>query len=68
MFVSDYTIKAEKPCDLFKNLGRSSAEAGKKIPTTVLKSPDRGFEMRGKLLVQLHLKVLKQRYLLFRML
>ena len=39
MIVSDNTIQAEGLGDFFKNLGKLSAEAGKKLATNVLKNP-----------------------------
>ena len=41
MTVSDNTIKAEGLGSFFKNLGKTSAKAGKKIATNALKNPAR---------------------------
>ena len=45
MIVSDNTIQAEGSCNFFKNLGRISAKAGKKLATNVLKHPGRASEI-----------------------
>ena len=45
MTASDNTIKAEGLGNFFKNLGRVSAKAGKKIATNVLKNPGRALEI-----------------------
>ena len=45
MIVSDNTIKAEGLGSFFKNLGRVSAKAGKKLATNVLKNPGRSLEI-----------------------
>ena len=45
MIVSDNTIKAEGLGNFFKNLGRVSAKAGKKLATNVLKNPGRALEI-----------------------
>ena len=42
--VIDNTIQEEGLCSFFKNLGRISAEAGKKIATNVIKNPDRALK------------------------
>ena len=39
MIVSDNTIKAEGLGSFFKNLGKISSKAGKKLATNVLKNP-----------------------------
>ena len=44
MIVSDNTIQAEGLGSFFKNLGRISAKAGKKLATNVLKNPGRALE------------------------
>ena len=44
MIVSDNTIQAEGLGSFFKNLGRISAKAGKKLATDVLKNPGRALE------------------------
>ena len=45
MIVSDNTIKAEGLGSFFKNLGKISAKAGKKIATNALKNPARCLEI-----------------------
>ena len=45
MIVSDNTIQAEGLGDFFKNLGKLSAKAGKKLATNVLKNPGRALEI-----------------------
>ena len=45
MLVSDNTIKAEGLGKFFKNLGKASAKAGKKLATNVLKNPGRALEI-----------------------
>ena len=45
MIVSDNTIQAEGLGDFFKNLGKLSAKAGKKLVTNVLKNPGRALEI-----------------------
>ena len=45
MIVSDITIKAEGLGSFFKNLGRVSAEASKKLATNVLKNPGRALKI-----------------------
>ena len=45
MIVSDNTIKAEGPGSFFKNLGKISSKAGKKLATNVLKNPGRALEI-----------------------
>ena len=47
MIVSDNTIKAEGLGSFFKNLGKLSAKAGKKLATNVLKNPGRALEIRA---------------------
>ena len=42
--VIDNTIQEEGLCSFFKNLGRISAEAGKKLATNVIKNPDRALK------------------------
>ena len=39
MVISDNAIQAEGLNNFFENLGRSSARAGKKLATNVLKNP-----------------------------
>ena len=45
MIVSDNTIQAEGLGSFFKNLGRISAKAGKKLATNVLKNPGKALEI-----------------------
>ena len=45
MIVSDNVIQAEGLGDFFKNLGKLSAKAGKKLATNVLKNPGRALEI-----------------------
>ena len=45
MIVSDITIKAEGLGSFFKNLGKISAKAGKKLATNALKNPARFLEI-----------------------
>ena len=45
MIVSDNTIKAEGLGSFFKNLGKISAKAGKKLATNLLKNPSRALEI-----------------------
>ena len=45
MIVSDNTIKAEGLGSFFKNLGKMSSKAGKKLATNVLKNPGRALEI-----------------------
>ena len=45
MIVSDNTFQAEGLSGFFKNLGRTSARAGKKLATNVLKNPGRALEI-----------------------
>ena len=45
MIVSDNTIKAEGLGSFFKNLGKISAKACKKLATNVLKNPARFLEI-----------------------
>ena len=49
MIVSDNTIQAEGLGSFFKNLGRISAKAGKKLATNVLKNPVRALEITSKI-------------------
>ena len=39
MIVNNNTIQAERLASFFKNLGRKSAKAGKKLATDALKNP-----------------------------
>ena len=45
MIVSDNVIQAEGLSSFFKNLGKLSARAGKKLATNVLKNPGRALEI-----------------------
>ena len=45
MIVTDNTIKAEGLGSFFKNLGKLSAKAGKRLATNVLKNPGRALEI-----------------------
>ena len=45
MIVSDNTIKAEGLGSFFKNLGKLSSKAGKKLATNVIKNPGRALEI-----------------------
>ena len=45
MTASDKTIQAEGLSSFFKNLGKISAKAGKKLATNVLKNPARALEI-----------------------
>ena len=49
MTVSDNTIKAEGLGNFFKNLGKISAKAGKKLATNVLKNPGRALEITSNI-------------------
>ena len=49
MTVSDNTIKAEGLGSFFKNLGKISAKAGKKLATNVLKNPGRVLEITSNI-------------------
>ena len=45
MIVSDKTKKAEGLGSFFKNMGKISAKAGRKLATNALKNPDRFLEV-----------------------
>ena len=49
MIVSDNTIKAEGLGSFFKNLGKISAEAGKKLAKNVLSNPGRALDLTAKI-------------------
>ena len=49
MTVSDNTIKAEGLGSFFKNLGKISARAGRKLATNVLKNPGRALEITSNI-------------------
>ena len=48
MTVTDNTIKAEGLGSSFKNLGKISAKAGKKLATNALKNPARFLDISAK--------------------
>ena len=49
MTVSDNTIKAEGLGEFFKNLGKFSAEAGKKLAKNVISNPGRALDLTTKI-------------------
>ena len=49
MIVSDNTVKAEVLSSFFKNLGKMSAKAGKKLATNVLKYLGRALEITSNI-------------------
>ena len=49
MTVSDNTIKAERLGSFFKNLGKISAKAGKKLAKNVLSNPGRALDLTAKI-------------------
>ena len=49
MIVSDNTIKAEGLGDFFKNLGKISAKAGKKLTKNILNNPGRALGLTAKI-------------------
>ena len=49
MIVTDNTIKAEGLSSFFKNLGKISAKAGKKLAKNVLSNPGRALDLTAKL-------------------
>ena len=49
MTVSDNTIEAEGLGDFFKNLGKISAKAGKKLAKNVLSNPGRALDLTAKI-------------------
>ena len=49
MTVSDNTIKAEGLGSFFKNLGKISAKAGKKLAKSVLSNPGRALDLTAKI-------------------
>ena len=49
MIVSDNTIQAEGLGDFFKNLGKISAKAGKKLAKNVLSNPGRALDFTTKI-------------------
>ena len=48
MIVTDNTIKAEGLGDFFKNLGKISAKAGRKLAKNVLNNPGRALDLTAK--------------------
>ena len=49
MIVSDITIKAEGLGSFFKNLGKISAKAGKKLAKNVISNPSRALDLTAKI-------------------
>ena len=49
LIVSDKTIQAEGLGDFFKNLGKISSKAGKKLAKTVLSNPGRALDLTAKI-------------------
>ena len=49
MIVGDNTIQAEGLGDFFKNLGKVSAKAGKKLAKNVLSNPGRALDLTAKI-------------------
>ena len=49
MIVSDNVIQAEGLGDFFKNLGKFSAKAGKKLAKNVLSNPGRALDLTAKI-------------------
>ena len=49
MTVSDNTIKAEGLSSFFKNLGKISSKAGKKLAKNVLSNPGRALDLTAKI-------------------
>ena len=49
MIVSDNVIQAESLSDFFKNLGKFSAKAGKKLAKNVLSNPGRALDLTAKI-------------------
>ena len=49
MTVSDNTVKAEGLGSFFKNLGKISTKAGKKLPKNVLSNPGRALDLTAKI-------------------
>ena len=49
MTVSDITIEAEGLGSFFKNLGKISAEAGKKLAKNVISNPGRALDLTAKI-------------------
>ena len=59
MIVSDNTIKVEGLGSSFKNLGKISSKAGKKLATNVLKNPGRALEIGANIATATATKSLK---------
>ena len=51
MIVSDNTIQAEGLGDFFKNLGKISAKAGKKLAKNVKTNPGRALDLTAKIAI-----------------
>ena len=49
MIVTDNTMKAEGLSSFFKNLGKISAKAGKKLAKNVLSNPGRALDLTAKI-------------------
>ena len=49
MIVSDNVIQAEGLSDFFKNLGKISAKAGKKLAKNVISKPGRALDLTAKI-------------------
>ena len=49
MIVSDNTIHAEGLSSFFKNLGKISSEAGKKLAKNVVSNPGRALDLTAKI-------------------
>ena len=49
MIVSDNTIQSEGLGDFFKNLGKISAKAGKKLAKNVISNPGRALDLTAKI-------------------
>ena len=62
MIVSYNVIQAEGLGDFFKNLGKFSARAGKKLATNILKNPGRALEIGANVATVRQPKVQKQLY------
>ena len=62
MIVSDNTIQAEGLGSFFKNLGKISSKAGKKLATNVLKNPSRALDLTAKIATAAATKSQKQLY------
>ena len=59
MIVSDNTIKAEGLGSFFKNLGKISSKAGKKIAKNVLSNPGRALDLTAKIATAVATKSIK---------